>query len=103
MSTYRELMDAASACTTKEEADTLLAKEIDKLMLADPHILHEQARAAVLTNVGYLSGYFDRATAGRILELFETRHPYFGAIEDWPKTPEETIALGVKAGMQAKR
>lgn len=50
-----------------------------------------------------MAGYLNRAAAGRLLDLFETRHPYFGAIEDWPKTAEETVEMGFKLGLQAKQ
>jgi hypothetical protein len=65
-------------------------------------LVREEARAIVMENIGYLSGYFDRETAARILRLFGARHPVFGAIEEWPKTPEETMALGIKMGKRAK-
>lgn len=29
-------------------------------------------------NIGYCSGYYDRKTAGRIMEIFQTAHPIFG-------------------------
>lgn len=103
MRTIAQMMDAASACTTKEQARELVKDEVDGLLRSNATLLAEQARTIVLSNIGYMTGFFDRSEAGRLLEIFETRHPYFGAIEDWPKTPEETIAMGYKVGMQARR
>jgi hypothetical protein len=97
------MMTAVQACTTKEEARELVKAEVAAVMAARPLLLEEQGRSIVLHNIGYLAGYLDRSEAARLLDLFETRHPFFGAMEDWPKTPEETIAMGMKVGMQAKR
>ena len=104
MSAIMNLMDEAQACKTKEEARALVQREAEKVIAARGTItLPEEARQIVLTNIGYTTGWLDRKEAARIFELFGARHPYFGAIEDWPKTPEEeTIELGIKAGMQAK-
>jgi hypothetical protein len=97
-------MEAAQACTTKEEARELVQKEAEAILAAKiPGVaVPEQARDIVRSNIGYTTGWLDRKEAARILELFDARHPYFGAIEDWPKTPEETIELGIKVGMEAK-
>lgn len=51
-------------------------------------------------NIGYISGYFDRETAKKILKVFETAHPIFGTSEP---TPEEAFELGRKLGEQAKK
>jgi hypothetical protein len=102
MRTIDEMMTDATACTTKEEARELVKNEVAGIMHQRPNLLEEEARAIVLGNIGYMTGYCDRAEAGRLLGLFETRHPYFGAIEEWPKTPEETIAMGYKRGMRAR-
>lgn len=99
----RELMTAIEGCTTKHEAQKLVRAEVAAVMRSRPLLLKEQARSIVLGNIGYLVGYYGRTEAARLLDLFDTRHPYFGAIEDWPKTPEEAIAMGMKVGMQAKR
>jgi hypothetical protein len=91
-----------AACKTKEQADGLLRIEAATLMEEKPQLLYEEARAIAVGNVGYLSGYMDRAEAGRILGLFGARHPFFGAIEEWPKTPDETLEMGYKVGMRMR-
>lgn len=100
MQSYGEMFEAASACKTREEAAAFVQNQIRSLMEQDWTLIPEQARQTVLSNIGYMAGYCDRTEAARILELFDTRHPYFGAIEDWPKTPEEAIAIGFKVGSQ---
>jgi hypothetical protein len=102
MKTYEEMFAQATACKTKGEAEKFLENEIAIIMRMKPTLVHEQARQIVLSNIGYMTGYGDRTEAKRLLELFGARHPIFGAIEDWPKTPEETIELGLKFGMAAK-
>lgn len=102
MRTFGDMMRDAQACTTRDEARELVANEIAGLMQQSPLLLEEQARGIVLGNIGYMSGYCNRAEAARLLDLFETRHPYFGAIENWPKTPEETIEMGRKLGLQSR-
>lgn len=49
-----------------------------------------------------MTGYLNRTEAGRLLELFETKHPYFGAIEEWPDNPEEILLMGMELGRKAK-
>jgi hypothetical protein len=102
MRTFGDMMRDAQACSTKDEATALVANEIAGLIAQSPLLLEEQAREIVLKNIGYMSGYCERAEAARILDLFETRHPYFGAIENWPKTPEETLEMGMKLGLRRK-
>jgi hypothetical protein len=102
MRTYGDLIKAAEACTTKDEARGLVKSEVAAVMEGKTALLEEQARSIVLHNIGYMAGYLNRAAAARLLDLFETRHPYFGAIENWPKTPEEAVEMGFRIGLQAK-
>jgi hypothetical protein len=102
MRTFGDMMRDASACTTRDEARELVKNEIASLIGQSPLLLEEEARRIVLGNIGYMSGYCDRAEAERLLDLFETRHPYFGAIEEWPKTPEETLEMGIKLGLRSR-
>lgn len=43
-------------------------------------------------NVGYLAGYYDPWTMGRIFEVFDVEHPVFGRRTD--VTPEEALKAG---------
>jgi hypothetical protein len=94
--------DRMVACKTKEEADALIAELVDEELECHPSLVREQARTVVMKCLGYFTGYLDRSEAGRLLELFGTRHPYFGAIEEWPQTPEEMIAIGMKVAKQER-
>lgn len=100
--TYGDLMSDVQACTTKEQANDLVRVEIARMLALEPQMLPEQARATLMHNIGYLSGYHSRAEAARILALFETRHPFFGAIEEWPKSAEEMVSMGYQLGMQRR-
>ena len=101
--TIGDFITAAAACHTREEADSFVEAQIALQQDHDKLLLHEQARANVMQSIGYVSGYYDRTEAGRILELFKTRHPYFGAIEEWPSDPEEILMMGFRAAQRAKR
>jgi hypothetical protein len=101
--TYGDMMSEMQACTTKDDADALVEKCIAIALKADPLLLREEARRNTLASIGYMTGYLNRVEAARILQLFETRHPVFGAMKEWPNTPEETLEMGIKAGMRAAR
>lgn len=102
MRTIGQMMDAMVNVATREEAAALVENEIEHALQETPSYLREEARDVVMKYIGYLTGYLnDRKEAGRLLELFGTRHPYFGAIEEWP-TPEKTYAMGVKVGERVK-
>lgn len=78
------IFEIIPACKTKEEAKSLVDDEAKRLRERNPDLSEEAARALVLKDVGYASGFFNRTEATRILEIFETKHPHFGAVEDWP-------------------
>jgi Zn-dependent protease len=92
------VFDDIPACTTKEEAHALVEREVMALRLRSAVMSEAEAMESVLASIGYATGYFDRDEAARLLALFETKHPIFGAIEEWPQTPEETFKLGLAMG-----
>lgn len=102
MRTIGDMMTAAAACATEEQAQELVRDEVDSMVAEQPLLLQEEARSLVMKNIGYLAGYFGREEAARILRLFGTRHPYFGAIEDWPRTPEEMLEMGRKVAIRRR-
>lgn len=81
--------DKAAALVDAEAAE---AAEFYKMPIED-------ARANLLANIGYCTGYYDNATADRILDLFETEHPIFGRTHP---TPEEAWAKGLEMGAKSK-
>jgi len=100
-----ELLKAAVHCQTTEEAHGLVNSEIQTLRTtAGIQLSEERARGMVLRQIGFTTGgCVNRQEAGRILKLFGTTHPFFGAIEHWPATPEAIFQAGWDAGMQQQR
>jgi hypothetical protein len=99
--TRAELLRAIQACQTTEEAHGLVNNGIQALRAAAPDLHEDRARAIVLREIGYTTtSCVNRQEAGRLLKLFGTTHPYFGAIEHWPATPEAIFQAGWEAGMQ---
>lgn len=78
--TYGEQFKDALKCTTKEEAMAWLDKEVAEIC-ADPEVTKtpDEMRKIVLSNLGYMAGYYDRETAQKIYDLFGAVHPVFGA------------------------
>jgi hypothetical protein len=56
----------------------------------------EAAERLERVNLGYFTGYYDTATAQRVLALFKAAHPIFGTTAP---TPEEAFAAGYRLGM----
>lgn len=73
MRSMREIMCAVvdGEINTKEQAAALVNEEALELAAAE-RISIEAARAMLLSNIGYCTGYYDNATADKILDLFET-------------------------------
>lgn len=53
-----------------------------------------------LQNIGYWSGYYDRKTADRIMDVFKTAHPIFGRRH---VEPEEAFKMGKLMGQAARK
>jgi hypothetical protein len=90
LNTLGEVAGAVIACTTKEEAEEFIKAWVASGTSED----------VARKNVGYLSGYYDRATQERIFELFSTEHPIFGTKQP---TPEEAFAAGMTIGKAMKK
>jgi hypothetical protein len=83
---------------TKEQAAQLIseeAAELAKMMNAT----ETETRAVILLNIGYATGYYDHATADRIMDLFDTEHPYFGRRHP---SQEEILQMGIELGKKLK-
>jgi hypothetical protein len=63
--------------TTKEQAAALVAHEAAEIS-ATCKIGVDEAKARLLEQIGYVTGYFSHKQADRIMELFDTQHPIFG-------------------------
>ena len=82
---------------TKEEAAAFVKAEAAEL--AEFYkIPFDQARADLLSDIGYCTGYLDPAAADRIMDLFETEHPYFGRTHP---SPEEALRMGMELGAKS--
>lgn len=101
--TIRELMTEMEGCTTKEEASALVERLVTSILAEVPAMTTMGALDIARQNVGYLTGYYSRAEAARLLDLFETKHPFFGAIKDWPTNPEDILRMGIRMGHEAAK
>jgi len=64
-------------CNTKEEAEEWLEQEV-KNYVEDYGHSPEEAVKIIKSNLGYMAGYYDDATARKIDHLFNSKHPIFG-------------------------
>lgn len=87
--TVGDVMNLMDKALTLEGAEQ---KELVEALLARG----EHARE----NLGYLTGYFDRERAHKLLTLFDTEHPVFGRRDP---SAEEAFQAGVALGKKADR
>jgi len=97
--TFSELLDPIATIETKEEAEEYKACLIEYYM-TEYGKSHDEAVRVAKTNIGYWAGYYDEATAKRIWELFNTKHPVFGT--SWP-TLDEALKAGLAIGRSRRR
>lgn len=95
--TYREQFEEAMKCKTEEEASLWMVKEIIRYK-EDFRIEADQARETILSNIGYMAGYYDDKVAKKIYELFKAPHPVFGPPGTAKKISSENI---LRLGMEA--
>jgi hypothetical protein len=88
-SSYAEAMRVKTREEARDMVDQLVAKALNEV----PTLSAAQARAIQLSNIGYYTGYLDRAQAKWILMLYETEHPIFGKYED-EVTPAQVLDAG---------
>lgn len=77
--TIGELGNAAASLQSREEAQEFMRQ----YRAENPEFADQ--------NIGYLSGYYDRATKARIQDWCGVAHPIFGKAEP---TPEQAVAAG---------
>jgi hypothetical protein len=99
MMTQPEMISLALKFDTREKAREIVDVQV-KEMVDALHYDAAEARRITLANIGYYTGYLDRETADKIMDLFETEHPVFG--REHP-TPQEAFRLGRELGEKAKR
>jgi hypothetical protein len=97
-------MNYSDVCEAKTRAEMLsrfdaLLKEISKSHGGTP----ESHRKIQLSNVGYFSGYYDGATAARVVKWLGATHPIFGTSHaDGTLTPQAAFNAGKAMGRKAK-
>jgi hypothetical protein len=82
---------------TKEKAAALVEQEAAEMAEAYRWSI-EAAKAKLLADIGYCTGYYDNATADRVMDLFETEHPIFGKTHP---SAEEALRMGMEYGRKS--
>jgi hypothetical protein len=84
--------------STKEQAAALVAEEAAENAVV-LKITEEEARATLLANIGYVTGYLSHKQADNVMELFNTQHPIFGRTHP---TAEEALRLRMEYGKRSR-
>jgi hypothetical protein len=94
---YRDVCEAATKEEMVQRFDALL-KELSDREGGTP----ASHRTIQLANVGFFSGYYDSATAKRVLDWLGATHPIFGtAHADGTLTGEEAFKAGLELGRRS--
>lgn len=105
MQTYGEQFKSALKCKTVGQAKKWLDKEVEELA-KEPTCKFkrkEEIKNAILSNLGYMAGYYDKETSEKIYKLFSAEHPVFGKPEYWDSvTPEIAFNEGRRTGEKEK-
>jgi hypothetical protein len=92
--TYGDQFNSALKCETPEQAAAWMAVEIERYE-KESGIGRIMARKIILSNLGYMAGYCDKATALKIQTLFGAQHPILGdANEYWSADPKDVFRAG---------
>lgn len=99
--TYGKQMDSAMKCETPEEAEFWMEREVahyvEKHSKSPTEAMH-----IIKSNLGYMAGYYDDATAEKIHRLFYAVHPIFGSSTyHTDQSPEDAVAIGLALGEKA--
>jgi hypothetical protein len=98
--TYGEALGPAMKITDKEDAKQYFEKYVEYLDKANKEEGNEvDAKAIAKTNLGYYAGYYDPETYARVMNLYDTVHPFFG--KEWP-TPQNAFNIGIMKGTEAR-
>lgn len=86
----RDKYGPAMEITTKDEADIYWELCVEHSMRRG--LTREKSEDVERKSLGYFAGYYDSATAARVLELFGAGHPVFGTRTP---SPDEAMMAGV--------
>jgi hypothetical protein len=90
--TYEEQFEEALQCNTIEEASTWINKELE--MYQDEYGQSSDiAIKTILSNLGYMAGYYSEEIQLKIFHLFGASHPIFGK-PPYNTTSEEAFKMG---------
>ena len=97
--TYGEQFNEAMKCETVEQANAWVAKEVERY-LREFGKSPEEAHQIILSNLGYMAGYYDHEVAQKVHHLFGAIHPIFGS-STYHKdmTPKQCFKKGYVAGL----
>lgn len=76
--TIGELYGPAMEIDNEADAQFYLG-ELVKRQMEVWNMSEDEARTSVLANLGYYAGYYNAATFDRVMKVFKTAHPIFGA------------------------
>lgn len=92
--TYKEQFDSALKCKTRKEAKAWVEKEVVRYW-QEFGIAKDEAERTILSNLGYMAGYYEDAVMTKIYRLFRAEHPIFGAPQQAKKvSPENAVRIG---------
>ena len=77
MMSISEMIALSLRLGTKEDAKKLVDQRVQEMVSILGYDA-DQARRTTLQNIGYYTTYIDNESADKVMDLFETEHPYFG-------------------------
>lgn len=98
--TFGESLGPAMKIKDKEDAKQYFEKYVKYLDDASKEEGNTiDAKAIAKSNLGYFAGYYDPETYKRVMNLFDTVHPFFG--KEWP-TVENALSIGIMKGTEER-
>jgi hypothetical protein len=92
LKSYGDQFKEALACETKEQAEKWLLTEIEDFKGGKA-----EAKSTILTNIGYMAGYYGTKEQKKVYDLFGAAHQILGKPEEMTKVmPEQAFAAGQK-------
>lgn len=91
------MMSIIRSVETKQEANKIREAYIANIETSKPDNFEGSLLGVANSNIGYLTGYMSAIDAGRVLDLFDVVHPYFGRKH---VTGELTVEGALRMGMK---
>ena len=94
--TYTQQFNSALKCKNVKEAAAWMDKELIRYW-EEYGKSKDEARRIILSNLGYMAGYYDEAVARKVYRLFHAEHPIFGPPTQARKVmPGQAYRLGLE-------